>query len=165
MMNPNVRFLTRTALLLALTLAVQMIALPQPVTGPLVNMFLYIAVFFVGMMGAGAIGLVTPLIAFSRGILPPPLAPMIPFIILGNICLVVIFGLLRKVNKYLALAIASTVKFLILAGGVRYFVEVKPAIAKAMSTPQLINALIGGVIALIIHEILVRTKAIENMKA
>ena len=80
----NVKWLARTAILLALTLAFQMIGLPQPVTGPAVNAMLLISGTYVGALGGIIIGLLTPLIAFARGILPPPLAPMIPFIMLGN---------------------------------------------------------------------------------
>lgn len=153
-MNTNLRLLTRAALLLALTLAVQMMGFPQLVTGPLVNFFLFISVIFVGIGGGAAIGALTPWIALSRGILPAPLAPMVPFIILGNLSLVILFGLLRKLNKYLAITVAAVVKFLILASGVRFFVQVPAPVAKAMQTPQLITALAGGVFALIIAELL-----------
>lgn len=163
-MNTQVRYLTRTALLLALTLVVQLIGFPQPVTGPLVNLCLFVAVFFVGIGGGSFIGLLTPLVAFSRGILPPPLAPMLPFIALGNIALVVVFGLLKKFNKYIAMIVAAVVKFLILAAGVNFFIKVPGPIAKAMQTPQLINAIIGGILAIIIVQLL-RGKVSENIKA
>lgn len=153
-MNPKVRYLTRTALLLALTLVVQLIGLPQPLTGPLVNMFLLVAVFFVGMGGGSVIGLLTPIVAFSRGILPPPLAPMVPFIAVANISFVIVFGLLRKFNQYLGFVVAAVVKFLILAAGVNFFIHVPPKVANAMQMPQLINALIGGALALVIARLL-----------
>lgn len=153
-MNMNLRLLTRAALLLALTLVVQMMGFPQMVTGPLVNFFLFISVIFVGIGGGAAIGVLTPWIALSRGILPAPLAPMVPFIILGNFSLVVLFGLLRRFNKYLAMIVAAVVKFFILASGVRFFVQVPAPVAKAMQVPQLITAIAGGIFALIIAELL-----------
>lgn len=161
-MNPKVRYLTRTALLLALTLAVQMMGLPQPVTGPLVNMFLFLSVLLVGMGSGSAIGLLTPWIALSRGILLPPLAPMVPFIAASNIALVVCFGLLRKVNKYLALAAAAVVKYLILVVGIRFFVQIPAKAAQALQTPQLVTALVGGAAALLFFRLLVKTKVVEN---
>lgn len=152
--NTNLRLVTRTGLLLALTLVVQMMGFPQPVTGPLVNFFLFIAVILVGIGGGTAIGVLTPWIALSRGILPPPLAPMVPFIILGNLSQVLLFGLLKKVNRYLAVLVAAGVKYLILVSGVRFFVQIPPMVAKAMQTPQLVTALVGGVFALIVAELL-----------
>lgn len=55
-MRRNTRFLTTTALLLALTVVVQMVGLPQPVTGPLVNAMLFLATFTVGIWGSVVIG-------------------------------------------------------------------------------------------------------------
>jgi len=39
-----------------------------------------------GIWGGVAIGLITPVIAFWRGILPPPLGPMISFYCIGECC-------------------------------------------------------------------------------
>lgn len=166
MMSKNVVFLTRTAVLLALTLAIQMIGMPQYATGPLVNTMLYIAATFVGICGGAAIGIVTPVVAFVRGILAPPLGPMIPYIAVGNAVLVIIFGLLERRGKLAAIAgvvVASVAKFLVLSNAVRFVVQVKPAIAKAMQTPQLFTALAGGAIALIVSEALIRSGAVKPL--
>lgn len=165
-MNKSVVFLTRTAVLLALTLAIQMVGMPQYATGPLVNTMLYIAATFVGIWGGVAIGVVTPAIAFWRGILPPPLGPMIPFIALGNAVLVIVFGLLERRGRLAAIAgivAASVLKFLVLSSAVRFVVEVKPAIAKMMQTPQLFTALAGGAIAFVVSEALLRTGAVKRL--
>jgi thiamine transporter ThiT len=152
----NILFITRTAILMALTLVIQMMNLPQYATGPLVNTMLYVAAVFVGVWGGVAIGLITPLIAFWRGILPLPLGPMIPFIALGNAVLVIIYGLTRKRNKYISVIAASIVKFLLLSIAVRFVVDVPPKIAQMMQVPQLITAIAGGAIAIILSEILIR---------
>lgn len=165
-MNKGVVFLTRTAVLLALTLAIQMVGMPQYATGPLVNTMLYIAATFVGIWSGVAIGVVTPAIAFWRGILPPPLGPMIPFIALGNAVLVIVFGLLERRGRLAAIAgivAASVLKFLVLSSAVRFVVEVKPAIARMMQTPQLLTALAGGAIAFIVSEALLRTGAVKRL--
>ncbi|HHY32823.1 MAG TPA: ECF transporter S component [Firmicutes bacterium] len=165
-MNRSVVFLTRTAVLLALTLAIQMIGMPQYATGPLVNTMLYIAATFVGIGGGVAIGVVTPVIAFWRGILPPPLGPMIPFIAIGNAVLVIVFGLLERRGRLAAIVgivAASVLKFLVLSGAVRFVVQVKPAIANMMQTPQLVTALAGGAIAFVVSEALLRTGAVKRL--
>lgn len=163
----NVLFITRTAILMALTLVIQMMGMPQYATGPLVNTMLYIASVFVGILGGVAIGLITPVIAFWRGILPAPLGPMIPFIALGNVVLVVVYGLVEKRNKYVAVVAASIIKYLVLAGAVRFVVAVPPKIAQMMQLPQLITALAGGAIAILLSEILIRRgllKPLSEMK-
>lgn len=165
-MNKGVVFLTRTAVLLALTLAIQMVGMPQYATGPLVNTMLYIAATFVGIWSGVVIGVVTPTIAFWRGILPPPLGPMVPFIALGNAALVIVFGLLERRGKLAAIVgiiAASVLKFLVLSSAVRFVVEVKPAVAKMMQTPQLLTALAGGAIAFIVSEALLRSGAVKRL--
>ena len=67
----NLKFFTRTAILLALTLAFQMLKLPQPMTGPAVNAMLFISTAAVGIWGGVIIGALTPWIAFINGILNP----------------------------------------------------------------------------------------------
>lgn len=165
-MKRSVVFLTRTGVLLALTLAVQMMGMPQYATGPLVNVMLYVAVVFVSIWAGVAVGVVTPMVAFWRGILPPPLGPMIPFIAIGNAVLAIVFGLLERRGRLAAIVgvvAASVVKFLVLSSAVRFVVEVKPAIAKAMQTPQLFTALVGGAIALIVSEALLRSGAVRRL--
>ncbi|HHY46105.1 MAG TPA: ECF transporter S component [Firmicutes bacterium] len=150
----SLRWLTRTAVLLALTLAFQMLGLPQPVTGPAVNAMLLLSAIFVGALGGAVIGLFTPWIAFIRGILAAPLGPMIPFIMIGNAALVLVFSAVRNAGRkalwagVTGVVAGAVVKFLILSSAVRYVVEVKPPIARAMQLPQLFTALTGGVIAL-----------------
>ena len=91
--HQGLRWLVRTALLFALTLVIQMLGLPQFFTGPLVNAFLLLAALLNGIWSGVIIGLFTPWIAFARGILAPPLGPMIPFIMAGNAILVIVFSL------------------------------------------------------------------------
>ena len=76
--------LTRIALLLALTLAVQSLRLPTPVTGPLVNFMLIFSTALVGPAGGALIGSITPGAALLLGVIPPLLAPAIRFIMTGT---------------------------------------------------------------------------------
>lgn len=152
-----VRNLTKLAILLAITLAFQLLGLPQPLTGPAVNAMLILSTLSMGSVGAALIGMLTPVIAFIRGILPPPLGPAIPFIILGNWALVFTFASLQKINKYLALLAGSIFKLLIMAGAVRFLLSVPAPVAKALQFPQLITALTGGLVAFSVWPVLQRT--------
>jgi len=156
----NIRWLTRTAILLAIALLFQIGGFPQYLTGPLVNTVLYLSTMIVGWQGGVLIGIFTPIIAIMRGILPPPLAPLIPFIALGNGILSILFFWLKSKNKILGIVIASTVKFLILVTAVKLLVQVPPPVAQMMSFPQLVTALSGGVIALLAERLLSKSDTI-----
>lgn len=154
----KLRFITRTAVLLALTLAFQMLRMPQFFTGPAVNAMLFVAAGVVGIIGGVIIGALTPWIAFVNGILPPPLAPAIPFIMLGNAALVACFALLRRTESAavtaLGIAAAAVVKFLILTTAVRFLINVPPKVSVMLQVPQLYTALAGGAIAWIVLKLL-----------
>ncbi len=155
----NTQWIARTAVLLALTVALQMLGLPQPVTGPAVNAMLLLAAMLVGMGSGVFVGVFTPVIAFYRGILPPVLAPMVPFIAISNALFVIVFVLLRSRNVFLALGVAAVVKFAVLATAVRVFVpDVPPPVAAMMGTPQLITAIAGGLVALAVYRLVIRAR-------
>lgn len=125
----------------------------QPITGPLVNATLFIAAAYLGPQTAILVGLFPSLIALSLGLLPPILAPMIPFIMFGNAILIITATYMSGKNYWLKVALAGSLKFLFLFGTsfivVNYLVESQVAqnIALLMSWPQLLTALAGGIIA------------------
>ena len=125
----------------------------QAITGPIVNAVLFISVVLLGIRGAVLIALVPSLIALSVGLLSPVLAPMVPFIMTGNIILILVFSYLRKKNYWLAIVSASLLKFLFLWGtssiviNLLFKKEIAAKIAMMMSWPQLLTALTGGLIA------------------
>ncbi len=152
-------------LVLALTAGVTIptLGLPQWITGPLVNALLFLTALRLGVSGAMVVGLVTPLAAVLRGVLPLPLLVMTPFIALGNATLVGVFGTLRGRNPRLAVGAAALAKFALLSatvtllvarplslaiGGSAQVVALPAAMVEMMRWPQLATALIGGAIAL-----------------
>ncbi len=152
--SPTTRWIARTAILLALTVAFQMAGLPQPVTGPVVNAMLFLAALVAGPWAGVTVGICTPVIAFWRGILPAFLGPLIPFIGLGNAIMVLVFILLRTRQLYVAIAAGAFAKYLVLSTAVRLLVTVPEPIALMMQTPQLLTALGGGIIALAVHHVI-----------
>ncbi|QSX09044.1 ECF transporter S component [Alkalibacter rhizosphaerae] len=161
-MDRKVIFITKTGLLLALALMIQIGLAPfaQPVVGPLVNMVLLLAVVLVGPWGAVTVGCLTPLVAFFVGIMG--LLPVIPVIMLGNTIYALVFWLFYKRNQFIAVIMAAAGKFLSMAVGVRilaaFFVPNLPApVVVALSLPQLYTALIGGFIGLLVLHYLPRS--------
>ncbi|MDK2856601.1 MAG: hypothetical protein PWQ86_1814 [Bacillota bacterium] len=167
-MKESTRFWTRTAVLLGVTLVFQMlrqiIPMPQPVSvfvvGSLVNAALVVAAGVVGIGGGVIISVVAPVVAFLQGHLPP-VPPMIPIVAAGNAAIVVGFALFRKKNPYLGVAVGAVVKAAFLYLAVRLLftlITLKPPIIKALSFsfswPQLVTALIGGVLAVEVLKLL-----------
>ncbi len=146
----NTIWIARTALMLALTVVIQMFGLPQWFTGPAVNAMLLLAAGLINPAAGVMVGLFTPVIAVWRGILPPMLTPVVPFIAAGNAIYVLVFVMLERWHPYIGVATAAFAKFALLAAAVRLVVEVPAAIAQMMQLPQLVTALVGGAGALAI---------------
>jgi hypothetical protein len=125
----------------------------QIITGTIVNASLLIGVVLLGTRGAVLLCFLPSLISLMTGSLAMVMAPMVPFIIIGNVSLVYIFNLLRKKNFFLGLIPAALIKFsfLFLVSNflISFFIKqpVADKIAVMMSYPQLITALLGGVVA------------------
>ena len=173
-MRKNIQWITETAVMLALLIALQALTKPmgQLVTGSCVNAVLAITVLLVGMGSGITVALVSPVCAFLLGI-APNFVTILP-IMAGNVCFVVLLRLISGQALWrqpIALVTASGVKF-----GVLYLLVVKvicgvasgallgkkignvvvlapPMLQKLpvmFTWPQLFTALIGGTIALLI---------------
>ncbi|MDD5551972.1 MAG: iron hydrogenase [Candidatus Pacebacteria bacterium] len=131
----------------------------QAITGPIVNATLFLATFLFSPHIAILIGLLPSLVALATGLLPAPLAPMIPFIMIGNTILILVFYYLKKKNFWLGVTLASLLKFLFLFStsslviGLLLKKELAKNVALMMNWPQLITALFGGVIAYFVLKI------------
>jgi len=125
----------------------------QLIVGPIVNATLFISAATLGTAGAIMVGLVPSVISLSVGLLPPVLAPVIPFIMISNALLVSVFAIFRKRNFFLGIVAASVVKYLFLYATSSMVIslllkkEVASSVAQMMSWPQLLTALAGGVLA------------------
>lgn len=177
MKNKNVSNLTRSALLLAIVIVFQIVgrnvpAISQSLVGPAVNAILLISTYICGTVWGVMVGALTPILALFVGQLPTPMGPFVPFIMVGNILFVLIFGLLRKnkLRRYSGIVAGSALKYLFLSISASRLIglfniglpqKVMDKLAVMMGTPQLITALIGGAIAAVIIELLMRSKVIE----
>lgn len=165
-MNKKTIWITRTAVLTAMLLALQFVtkAFGQLVTGSCVNMVLTLAALYGGWWCALAVALLSPLFAFLLGI-GPALVAIVPAIAAGNTALVAVLVLLHgKLPDYLGAVCAAITKFVLLwLTAVKIILpllglpEQKLAVLTAMFTwPQLITALIGGILGVIIFSVLIK---------
>jgi len=176
--NKGVQKLVRGGLLLAIAVVIIFAGKNFPqvnqfLVGPGVNAVLLLTAYICGTYYGIGVGLLTPLVALLVGQLNQAFAPFVPFIMIGNAIYVLLFGLLKgkiKLGKYAGVISGSVLKFLFLYLSVSKLVTLfslnipKPLLKKlaaAMGFPQLITALIGGIIAIAIIEILKARKVIE----
>ncbi len=175
-MGKKIRWITETAVMLALLVSLQALTKPlgQLVTGSCVNGVLAVSAL-VGGLGCGlVVALCSPVLAFLLGI--APMALTVPAIMVGNAVFVVLLHLLAdKSGKHLprqvfAWLAAAGAKFAVLYAIVVWLIcgvlsesllasgAMLPPMLKALpvtfSWPQLITALIGGAVALVITPVL-----------
>ena len=163
-------WIARTAVCLALLIAVQFFtkSLGQLVTGSCVNLVLAITALIGGIWSGVTVAVISLFCAYLLGI-GPAFLPMVPCVSLGNAVYAVLFGSL--VNKHLqkkklpaaygSMVLVAAAKFATL-----YVVLVRlvaPAVVPAVKLntvtasftwPQLLTAVIGGVLACLIAPIL-----------
>ncbi len=156
----NTKNLTRTAILIALLVALQAATKPlgnQFITGSCVNLVLAVAALFCGPASASIVAIVSPFFAYLLGIAPQ--IWLAPAIALGNLVYVLILCALSKSVKGNAGGIVSVVVGALCKFAVLFVVIVKllipmsklPApVALQFSWPQIVTALIGGCLALVI---------------
>lgn len=150
-MKGKLNLLTKAAVLLAIAIVFQLSKMGQYVTGTGINAVLITAVGVCGLPWAAAIGVMTPMLAVLLGVQPPATIVLVPFIIAGNIVYSALFGAIRRHNEYIAILAAALAKFGLLYAAANIIVSKLPAPIKlAFSFPQLITALSGGIIALLI---------------
>ena len=143
------------AIFLALAIFAPLLKI-QLVTGSIVNALLFLSTIYLGLSAGLLISLLPSIFSLSTGLLPIPLASMIPFIIASNMLLVLSFNFLKNKNLLSSVILSSFLKFLFLyttsSFVINFFIKkALPAkIITMMMWPQLITALIGGLIAFII---------------
>ncbi len=171
-MQKKIRWITQTAVMLALLVAIQALTKPmgQLVTGSCVNTVLAIAALVGGLSCGLVVALCSPVLAFLLGIAPQILT--VPAIMVGNAVFVVLLALLAdKTGKNLLKQMitwiaAAAAKFAALYAIVVWLIcgllseqLIAEGIMKApmlkvlpatFSWPQLFTALIGGAVALLI---------------
>lgn len=141
------------SILLVIAIGMPAIIRYQPITGSIVNATLFLATVIFAPKIAILIGILPSVVALSSGLLPASLAPMIPFIMIGNTILILTFYYLKKKNFWLGIGTASLLKFLFLFSTSSLVInlllkkEVAKQVALMMSWPQLLTALAGGIIA------------------
>lgn len=161
-MNRNIRFITRTAILLAIAILFQFIGQYIPtynnfIVGPVVNAVLLVATEFSGILSGVVISVIAPFVSAitNKSAMGPIVLAFSPFIISGNILLVLCYALLKKKNQIVAIGMGAVVKSAFLYGAILIFTslmklndKITTVLLGLFSWPQLVTAILGGIIAL-----------------
>ena len=168
MNKTHILLIAQTAIFIALLVTVQAITRPlgQFVTGSCVNFLLVTSSILIGLPSAAVVAIISPIGAFL--ILGIPVFPiLIPFMMAGNLVLVIVFHFIigksyEKLNRIAycritaAIVAGAVCKFLVLwIGIVQIALLLIPdirqpqidAMAVVFSWPQLVTALIGSTLA------------------
>ena len=175
-MNKKIRWITETAVMLALLVCLQALTKPmgQLVTGSCVNAVLAVSALVGGLSCGLVVALCSPVLAYLLGIAPQILT--VPAIMVGNAVFVLLLSLLADktgksiLKQVIAWVAAAVAKFAALYGIVVLLIcgvlsekllasgVMKPPMLNALpatfSWPQLITALTGGAVALAITPVL-----------
>ena len=165
-MSKKTLFITRTAALLALLIVLQAATknLGQFVTGSCVNAVLAAATLLGGFASGLIVAVASPFLAFLLGI-GPKLIEVVPAIAIGNLALVLILwaikgdGALNRVIKWIAASVGIFLVLYLLVIQLLCRVMTLPekmtaTFSTMFSWPQLVTALIGSGIMLLILPIL-----------
>lgn len=164
-MKEKTLWITRTAVCAALLVVLQAVTASWGntlITGSVVNLLLIVSVMTCGLSSGSCVAVLSPVLAKLIGI--GPFWSLIPFIVAGNLSLVLIWhcagnrqGRHPAAGKVAALIAAAVAKFLVLyVGIVRIAVPIilrlsepqATVVSNLFSFPQLITALAGGAAAL-----------------
>lgn len=172
-MKSKALWVTRTAVMLALLIVLQWLTKPlgQIVTGSCVNAVLAVTVLLAGLSSGVTVALLSPVFAYLLGIAPQILT--VPAIMIGNTAFVVLLHLAgcrtfwKSVAGLLAAAVCKFALLYILVTYVICGVLAQPLLAQGLlkepmlkmlpatfSFPQLVTALIGGGVALLVVPVL-----------
>lgn len=151
-MNKKIRWITETAVMLALLVCLQWVGSLVPdqmtkqlITGTMVNCVLAVTVLMVGLSSGITVALISPVCAFVFSI-APNFITVLP-IMLGNCCYVaLLYFIIGKARQFgwrqpVALASAAVVKF-----GVLYLLVVK--VICGMASGALLGKKIGDIVVL-----------------
>ena len=175
-MNKKIRWITETAVMLALLVCLQALTKPmgQLVTGSCVNAVLAVSALVGGVSCGLVVAFSSPVLAYLLGIAPQILT--VPAIMVGNAVFVMLLALLADksgkhiVKQIIAWIAAAAAKFASLYAIVVWLIcgllsesllsagvlkaPMLEALPATFSWPQLVTALIGGAVALLITPVL-----------
>ncbi|PKL48140.1 MAG: hypothetical protein CVV42_10805 [Candidatus Riflebacteria bacterium HGW-Riflebacteria-2] len=107
---------SQAGIFLAVLLAVQLIGLPNPVTGTLVNALLLFVLLRLGTRYALMLGILSPIGGIVSGHLPAPLYPVLPVIMTGNLLMLAGYFMTLRLPAPVRYSVPAVAKALVIWG-------------------------------------------------
>lgn len=150
----SVRDVIAGGLFLAVLLVIQTLSMPQPVTGTLVNAVLAMAAWHLNPVTLVLLGIISPILAALRSVVPPVLLTASPFIALGNIFFMMCLRQM-KVPRFnvIFLLLGATSKFLVLSLAVRFILTLPAPIEIMLGATQWFTAMAGGLLGYVVSRL------------
>ena len=171
----NTKTIARTGALLAICIVFQLFkGVSVYITGPAVNAVIIIAVLSAGFLSGTIIAVIAPLVAFLVGATPilQMIPLMLPVIMFGNWLMAVGAYYYKKNSSVLSLIAGSAVKAAFLWLTVWYVMlplfgqnvpdPAKAAMKMTFSVTQLVTALIGSALAVMIWKLIKNTALLRS---
>jgi len=149
-MNFLVNKFIKTILLLVLAILFVSLEIGQYITGSLVNAVLFISAYSLGWPVGVLIGAAIPWVSSNIRILNPVFTDIVPFLMMSNGLLVLVFSLVRTFNAYIGIIAASLVKFGMMFAITRFVLDLNAGMNPYLQLYEFISILIGGVVALFV---------------
>lgn len=173
----NVKKMVLSSIFLAFAIILQLIGrnfvqINPLLIGPLISTVILLTTYICGLTYGILISILIPVTAVPLGALAPLLVPFAPFIVIGNIVHSAGFAIFmnkEKAGLYLGVVFSSIAKYLFLSFSATKLIyvlklgipeESSKMIGMAFTTPQLILALLGGAIAIVIIKLLEKREII-----
>ncbi|HTW96459.1 MAG TPA: ECF transporter S component [Candidatus Methylomirabilis sp.] len=134
----------------------------QWITGPIVNALLILILFIVGIRAALLMSLVPSVMALAGGLLPAVLAPVVPFIMIGNAIFILSVDYLYRAAKnqfngyWIGVIAGGALKYLFIYFNTNLMINLllkkslATAVMQIVAWPQMATAFAGGMIAFVI---------------
>jgi len=107
---------SQAGIFLAVLLALQLVGLPNPVTGTLVNALLLFVLLRLGARYAMMLGILSPIGGIVSGHLPAPLYPVLPVIMTGNLLMLAGYYMVQRLPAPVRYSLPAIAKALVIWG-------------------------------------------------
>lgn len=140
----TVKSLVIIILLLAVCVKIQMVGLPPVVTSLLLNAILFLVTLTIGIGGGVILGTLEPWFLLLMGFLSPVARSVMPFMIVANAAMVIVFGVLGDQSTWVSVVAASVCRCAVLMLLLTPTTVLSFNWIQSFQVSQFIGALLGG---------------------
>lgn len=146
------KFVAWTGGFLVFAVGAQSLRLAHLATSILVNMALYLVTALTNVVGGGVVACVAGWSAGQLGALRPELALVVPYLIAGNVVLVLVYGFLRGRSESLGIVLGAAARFLVISAAAMYVLKFDPRLRLSLGSPEFLAGALAGLLAVLLRQ-------------